>query len=255
MDILSVSQLDTTTLKGFLISSNGVGDRSWAGFLARGWIMSKQRIVAETQTGILKLWLTFWQHTSLCQITSFLPACDCWSPSQSRLLLLLFFTQLPAQAGRVPVDCLWRAVPRIRVDGVSHVKTRSIGRSWELLCEEIEAVLFAGCLCTPLCFSETQICFLFIWWLSAESLPLSSFERPGYWGRERKRDFWYMFFFHSSSQAFEFGEPQAHLTDTAWCITEGYFKYCRELYGKKKKLVGKKGDIFANVCVSLRFWL
>lgn len=65
---------------------------SWVSW-TREWILSKQRIVAETQTRTLKLWLTFWQHASLCQITSFLLECDCWSPSQSRLLLLLFFTQ------------------------------------------------------------------------------------------------------------------------------------------------------------------
>lgn len=65
---------------------------------AREWILSKQRIVAETQTGTSKLWLTFWQHASLCQITSFLLERDCWSPSQSRLLLLLFFTQLSSRS-------------------------------------------------------------------------------------------------------------------------------------------------------------
>ena len=70
---------------------------SWVSW-AREWTLSKQRIVAETQTGTLKLWLTFWQHASLCQITSFLPECDCWSPSQSRLLLLLFCTQLPSRS-------------------------------------------------------------------------------------------------------------------------------------------------------------
>lgn len=46
----------------------------------------------------LKLWLTFWQHASLCQITSFLLECDCWSPSQSSLLLLLFSTQLRSRS-------------------------------------------------------------------------------------------------------------------------------------------------------------
>lgn len=55
VDILSVSQFDTTKLKGFLPASNGEGDKlSWVSW-AKEWTLSKQRIVAETQTEPLKL--------------------------------------------------------------------------------------------------------------------------------------------------------------------------------------------------------
>lgn len=51
---------------------------------------------------------------------------------------------------------------------------------------------------------------------------------------EREKEISDLFFVHSPSQAFEFGEPQANLTGTAWYITEGYLKYCIELYGEKQ---------------------
>lgn len=157
---------------------------SWAG----EWALSKQRMAAETQTGALKLWLTSWQHASFCQITSFLLGCDCWSPSQSRPLLLLFFTQLLSRS--------WQGSGRLSLEGYAPDwsgwgvprQDEVQGQIRELLSKGMEAVLFTGCFCAPLFFLN-QISFLFILWLNAESLPLCSFESPGHWGGERISSF------------------------------------------------------------------
>lgn len=171
---------------------------SWVSW-AREWTLSRQRIVSETQTGTLKLWLTFWQHASLCQITSFLLECDCCSP-QSKLLLLLFFTQLPAAVGRVPVDCFWRDMPQIRVDGVLHVKMRFFGRFWDLLCKEIEAVLLTEYSCIPLCPFSIQTWLFSIWRLNSDHCLCLAFKVQGI---KEERVFPTFFLPHSHSQALE----------------------------------------------------